>query len=304
MTPAALFPALSIVGALAAIGTVLVGLIGIVRKPEPERYRQIWIKLGLQLLLIALFVGAPALGPQAVGALLVLLAIRAWFELLRALEGKYGPMALPSLAMALGSMVPLAGLTGAADRVFLAAFIATWLAIALPMLLRRKPPPLHGMGFSAFGMAYISVPLGLLLILASRHYGAYAFLILILMAHDGFAEGFGRLFGKRPIWPDISPGKTLGGTLGGIGASLVLACFLTFLVPDWTFPRVLESAGAIAVSAAIGDLVASAMKREAGIKDFGRLIPTHGGVLDRVDSLIFTTPIFFAAFAWLGGNAR
>ncbi len=301
--PAAV-PALAIVGGLAMVGTVMVSLIGVLRRPDPEKYAQIWLKMGLQLLFLAVFIGAGALGAFAMGAVLVFVAFRAWFELLRSLEGKYGPIALRGLPTVLGSIVPLFGMTGSAATVFLAAFTATWLAMAIPMLILRKPPALHGMISAAFAMTFISIPLGLLLILARDMYGAYAFMILILMAHDGFAEGFGRLLGKRPLWPHISPGKTLGGTLGGIGACLVLGYSLRFLVPAWTVPQVLGVSAGIVVMAAIGDLIASSIKREAGIKDFGKLIPTHGGVLDRVDSLLFTVPVFFVAATWLGGQLR
>jgi CDP-diglyceride synthetase len=189
--------------------------------------------------------------------------------------------------------------------VLLCAFAGTWLGMALPMLITRRPPPLHGMLGAAFAMAFISVPLGLLLILADVAFGAYAFFILLLMAHDGLAEGFGRLLGKRPLWPDISPGKTLGGTLGGIASCLVLGYLLNRVLGiGWELGQVLAVAAGVVLMAAVGDLIASSIKREAGIKDFGKILPAHGGVLDRIDSMLFTLPAFFAAASWLGGAVR
>jgi CDP-diglyceride synthetase len=296
-------PALSIVGALAAFGTVMVTLIGAVRRPEPEKYRQIWLKMSLQVLFLLVFIGVGALGRYAMVPVVVFIAFRCWYELLRALETKYGAIAKRGLLIVLGSLVPIAGLTGSAGAVILAAFAATWVAMALPILVTRRPAPLHGLGFSAFAMCFISIPLGLLLIMAADDYGAYAFCILLLMAHDGLAEGFGRLLGRRPLWPDISPGKTLGGTLGGIASCLVLGYALRFMVPAWDVPEALAVSAIIVMMAATGDLIASAMKREAGIKDFGSILPAHGGVLDRVDSLLFTVPVFFAAARFLGGQA-
>lgn len=301
---ASFVPALSIVGGLTAVGAVMVSAIGWLQRPEPGRLRQIWIKLGLQMLIMAGFVSTGALGPYALAPAAVFIAFRAWFELTRSLEGKYGPIASRGLLVVLGACVPLGGFSGRPESAFLLAFVGTWSALAWPMLATRKPPPLHGVLLAAFGMTFISLPLGLLVVLAQETYGAYAFFIILLMSHDGFAEGFGRLFGRKALWPDISPGKTLGGTIGGIFACLALGFGLRFLVPQWPVPVVLLVSAGVVAMGAIGDLIASSIKRECGIKDFGRILPTHGGVLDRVDSLLFTVPIFFAAVRFFEETSR
>ncbi|MBM3268127.1 MAG: phosphatidate cytidylyltransferase [Candidatus Sericytochromatia bacterium] len=301
----AVLPALGIVGGLGAFGTLLLGLIGVVRRPDPARYKQIWIKMILQLAFMSAFIGAAALSRYAMAVLVVFLAYRCWVELLRALETRYGPIATPGVLVAAGTAVPLIGLSPYPDAILLGAFAATWLALAVPMLVTRRPPPLHGLLGAAFAMTFISVPLGLLLLLSHVAYASYAFFILLLMAHDGLAEGFGRLLGKRPLWPDISPGKTLGGTVGGVAACLVLGWLLDrALGIGWTTGQVLGISAGVVVMAAVGDLIASSIKREAGIKDFGKILPAHGGILDRVDSMLFTVPAFFAAASWLGGTFR
>jgi len=298
----AIVPALSIVGGLGAFGIILVGLIGIVRKPDPAKYKQVWLKLGFQVLFLAGFCGLGALGKYVMAPLVVFLAFRCWYELLRALETRYGPIATPSIVLVLGSIAPLAGLIGSFAGVLHTVFAGTWLAMSLPMLITRRPPPLHGILGAAFAMFFVSAPLGLLLNLSFENYAAFAFFILLLMSHDALAEGFGRLLGKTPLWPDISPGKTLGGTLGGVVSCLVLGYVLNqALHLNWATAHVLAVSAGVVLMAAIGDLIASSIKREAGIKDFGKILPAHGGVLDRIDSLLFTLPFFFAAVRMLGG---
>ncbi|HKQ32572.1 MAG TPA: phosphatidate cytidylyltransferase [Thermodesulfobacteriota bacterium] len=120
------------------------------------------------------------------------------------------------------------------------------------------------------------------------------FTVACTFLNDTGAYFTGLRLGKRKLAPDISPGKTVEGTIGGI-----IACILTGIIVNYGFGSPLNSDWTIlfslliAASAVFGDLVESAIKRGAGIKDTGDIVPGHGGVLDRFDSLIFVFPISY-----------
>ena len=116
--------------------------------------------------------------------------------------------------------------------------------------------------------------------------------ILVTWIADSAAYLVGRSLGRRKLAPALSPNKTVEGALGGLaGAALVaVACFALFGLPGG--PLTAIGAGvALGIAGQIGDLSESLMKRQAGVKDSGHLIPGHGGILDRVDALLFALPV-------------
>ncbi len=123
---------------------------------------------------------------------------------------------------------------------------------------------------------------------------AFVFLLFILVEiNDASGYIFGKLFGKRKLVPKISPNKTNAGFIGGILSVIGLSFVLKFLAPDFSvFHRILFAV-IISVGGTCGDLVMSIIKRDLKIKDFGRILPGHGGLLDRFDSIIFVAPLFF-----------
>ena len=113
---------------------------------------------------------------------------------------------------------------------------------------------------------------------------------VLLWANDTFAYLTGRLLGKHKLFPRISPGKTIEGSIGGLVFTLVGILIFSRCV-DWLPLKAAIGMGAIAVVfGTLGDLCESMLKRQAGVKDSGRLIPGHGGILDRFDSVLFTMP--------------
>jgi phosphatidate cytidylyltransferase len=119
-----------------------------------------------------------------------------------------------------------------------------------------------------------------------------AFLVLVVQSSDVLQYIWGKLFGRRPVAPSISPSKTVEGLVGGIASATLLGACLW-----WITPFTPLQAGLIAfvltVMGFFGGLVMSAIKRDRGVKDWGRMIEGHGGMLDRLDSVIFAAPIFF-----------
>ena len=119
------------------------------------------------------------------------------------------------------------------------------------------------------------------------------FVMLLVWGADSGAYMFGKLFGRHKLAPKVSPGKTWEGFAGGLISSAVIAWVFSLLAPLTVDSRTLLICAIIATLASVlGDLTESMFKREAGIKDSGNLIPGHGGILDRIDSLTAAIPVF------------
>jgi phosphatidate cytidylyltransferase len=149
-------------------------------------------------------------------------------------------------------------------------------------------------GKIAMAPLYISVPISLLLALDRHPRGVVwiFFLLAVIFACDCGAFYCGRLFGKHKLHETISPGKTWEGAAGGTIFSLIASFWFLQIVPlrsmdGGTIAFVLV----LAVAGQVGDLCESMIKRHYGVKDSGRLLPGHGGVLDRIDSLLFAIPV-------------
>jgi phosphatidate cytidylyltransferase len=110
---------------------------------------------------------------------------------------------------------------------------------------------------------------------------------------DTFAYIFGNLLGKRKLCPNISPNKTVEGSIGGILGSVVLTLVFAYYMDLNSYLNLSILAIIASITSQIGDLIASKIKRVAHIKDFGKIFPGHGGVLDRFDSIILTAPIIY-----------
>lgn len=124
-------------------------------------------------------------------------------------------------------------------------------------------------------------------------------LLLLTQFNDVAQFLWGKTLGSRKIAPTVSPGKTWEGYLGGLATTIGLAAVVGPWLTILDLPRSLIAGVLIGVTGLLGDLNISALKRDLGVKDTGSTLPGHGGVLDRVDSLIFTAPIFFH-FVWFG----
>jgi len=167
-------------------------------------------------------------------------------------------------------------------------------AVFLPELFTRHENPVQNIGMGLLSLVWIVLPLSVLFFVWSVQCPAQVlgFFILIWMA-DTAAYVFGSLFGKHKLAPEISPGKTWEGFLGSCVVTVGLAVGLSYIpffqsaglkVWHWIVVALLTE-----VFGLLGDLIESMFKRKAGVKDSGNIIPGHGGVLDRVDSILFAT---------------
>jgi len=159
-----------------------------------------------------------------------------------------------------------------------------------------------------FGIFYVGLMFSYLYQVRSMPAGKYLVWLIVLSSWgcDTCAYCVGMLIGKHKMAPKLSPKKTVEGAVGGVAGAAVLGAlyglYFEQAMGDLLSP-VVVSAAACAIAAVIsqiGDLAASAIKRNHGIKDYGHLIPGHGGILDRFDSMIFTAPAIYFAILFLG----
>ena len=168
---------------------------------------------------------------------------------------------------------------------------------------------LPSLGNSLIGQLYIAVPLALtirLTLVVDPFSSMTQFDGLLLLAififiwvNDTGAYLVGSRWGKRRLAPNISPKKSVEGSIGGLLLVLLSAVVLRLLLfPELSWLSILLIAAVVAIFGTIGDLFESSLKRQAGVKDSGKLIPGHGGILDRIDSLLLAVPAVYLLLAF------
>lgn len=166
-----------------------------------------------------------------------------------------------------------------------------WVGVEVLFLGRT----IHQAAVGLFAPIYIGAPMGMLVAIHERGgWQATLLVIATIVVSDSGQYYSGRRFGRRPLAPSISPKKTVEGAIGGVvlgTAFMVVAGRLVF--PEGTVVEWLITAIAIVLLGICGDLFESRLKRSAGMKDSSTLIPGHGGVLDRIDALLFAIPVFY-----------
>ncbi|MEK1887361.1 MAG: phosphatidate cytidylyltransferase [Phyllobacterium sp.] len=184
-----------------------------------------------------------------------------------------------------------------------AIFIPVYCFLAMPALtaisgdtarfLERVSEQQWGIMLSVYCISHVPA----LLTLAIPGFGGrglllIAFLIVTVQGSDVLQYVFGKLFGRHKVAPKVSPSKTWEGLVGGIASASLLGGGLFWLTPFTPLQAGLM-AGLACIMGFFGGLVASAIKRDRGVKDWGHMIEGHGGMLDRADSLVFAAPVFF-----------
>jgi phosphatidate cytidylyltransferase len=155
----------------------------------------------------------------------------------------------------------------------------------------------------ALGFLYIGLPLSLLVLIdrAPRGNVWIFFLLTVIFLGDTGAFYCGRLLGKHKLYVSVSPGKTWEGAVGGLLSSVLGGIYFSqaFGLHDsvWIIGAV---SGVLSIAGQFGDLAESMIKRNCGVKDSGKILPGHGGFLDRVDSLLFAIPVCYAFVMWGG----
>ena len=185
---------------------------------------------------------------------------------------------------------------------WLAATFIVAIVGASSLELRRLWPdkPLRWLSISLMvfvGLAHLTLPRG------SDGAALFSATVLFVAVTDSFAQLVGKLIGKRKLCPQLSPGKTIEGLVGGFIAALGLSQMIPFLLPGRSPAESLILAAVTATAAVFGDLSFSWIKRRFGLKDFSNWIPAHGGILDRVDSLVLGAPAFYWIWRYFEMNS-
>jgi phosphatidate cytidylyltransferase len=179
---------------------------------------------------------------------------------------------------------------------FMAAPVFVSAALVLVSILRNRPEgQLKAIALALFGFLYIGWMFGHVAFLANSR-NAYGYLIYLIFAvelNDVAAFTCGKVFGRRPLCTNVSPWKTREGALGAVLISALFPLAVRFALPDFSAIECVLAGLIIGVGGHLGDLSISLIKRDIGVKDMGTLIRGHGGVLDRIDSLLYTAPLFF-----------
>ena len=198
------------------------------------------------------------------------------------------------------------GLTGLTGLIFgthwpviiVPALLATLVCVTSVPLLSRSPleQSLRDGAMTLFGVLYLGLTLGMLSMTRLLPQGEWLifFLLLVTWASDTGAYYVGTLYGRHRLAPTISPKKTVEGLVGGLIAAIIAG----YIARWWFLPELsgldcLVLATLLTIAGLWGDLAESAMKRTVGMKDSGGILPGHGGMLDRLDSLLFATPVFY-----------
>jgi len=172
---------------------------------------------------------------------------------------------------------------------------AVALIVLIPIVRNQVRGQLQSIALAIVGFIYIDWMFGHLAFLANAN-NAYGYLLYVIFAtelNDVAAFTFGKLFGKHPLRSNISPKKTWEGAIGALAVSMALPWAMRFSFPQFGTTQLLLTGLIVGIGGQLGDLSISIIKRDIGIKDMGAGIPGHGGILDRVDSLVYVAPLFF-----------
>jgi len=197
-----------------------------------------------------------------------------------------GGVITPALVYSYGPQVIVPALLASAFVFFLNSFIGE----------REMKEAAFDVASRSFGILYIAVPFSFFALISGLPDGPWwiIFLFAVIWSNDTLAYVTGRKFGKRRLCPSISPGKSVEGAVGGLIGGFIAALLVNhFALLGMGFLSVLVLSMLLGVVGIAGDLAESVLKRGAGVKDSGSIVPGHGGVLDRTDSLIFTIPVLY-----------
>ncbi len=170
----------------------------------------------------------------------------------------------------------------------------------------KREDILHGIIYSGFGQMYVTMPMSLLLFMSyffpgemggvGYHYAPVLAIFVFIWVNDTAAYFFGSLLGKRKLMEHISPKKTVEGFVAGILFTVIASIIFARIYQDYSVVFWIGSGVVVAIFGTMGDLFESLIKRTSSVKDSGNLIPGHGGILDRIDSLLVAIPAIYLYF--------
>jgi len=298
---------LSIVGGLLVVSALAIAILGWGLKRDVSHA---WKSYRGWLVMIPLVLLCVFLGREATIVFFSLVAALAFREFARATGlhadwGMAGTVYLGIVAVGVISLMPDPNLA-VPGWYGLFAILPVYVIAAvllIPIVRNRTKGQLQAIALASVGFLYIGWMFGHLVYMANAKY-AYGYLLYLLLAvelNDVAAYTFGTLFGRHQLRSNISPKKTWEGSLGAIAVSMALPWALYFSFPHFTWVQLVLTGLIVGIGGQLGDLSMSVIKRDLGTKDMGTLIRGHGGILDRIDSMICVAPLFFHMVRWFHG---
>ncbi|GIG28000.1 phosphatidate cytidylyltransferase [Cellulomonas marina] len=262
--------------------------------------RDLPLAVGVGVALIALVLASLLVRKEAFGLVLVLAVGASLWELAQAFRRR--DLHLPLVPLLAGTIgMAVSAWTGGLEALFVAFLLTVGGCVVWRLLDGSGTAALRDGTAAAFAAAYLPFLAGFAMLMLAAPDGAWRVLLFILLgvANDTGGYTAGVLWGRHPLAPSISPKKTWE----GLGGSVVLAVVVgvlgaTFLLDAPPLVGVVVGLAAVAAGT-LGDLGESLLKRDLELKDMGRLVPGHGGLLDRLDSLLLTAPVTWAVLAVL-----
>ncbi|NYJ74142.1 phosphatidate cytidylyltransferase [Allobranchiibius huperziae] len=262
--------------------------------PTPRAGRNLYAAVGVGVLLGVLVLASLFIRKEFFVALATLASVVGVWELLRAMQhGRIYPPAVPTLVAA--AAVPVIayqwGPVALASSVVLAVLVVVvWRSFG------DEESAVQDAAGGTFVVLYVPALVGFAMLLLDEHDGPLRIVtfVLVTIASDVGGYAVGVVFGKHPMAPSVSPKKSWEGFGGSVACCILAGALSVALLLDgrWWIGALL---GALAVvTATVGDLCESMIKRDLGIKDMSNLIPGHGGLMDRLDSLLITVPVVWA----------
>jgi phosphatidate cytidylyltransferase len=249
----------------------------------------------LILVFIYLMLWAPAWMLAVAGAVFAQAALWEFFRMAEAVSGAR-MLHVPAHAISFGLMA--VALTQRYVEGTIALLVLLTL-MALTAAMSERYDLKHYFPISCYtiaGVIYTTIPLGMIVWIKTQPGGGpiALFTMAAVWASDSTAYFVGKAWGRHLSFPRISPKKTWEGVAGSVAGALLVGAAGYYIFHDWTL---IPFAAAVNAAAQFGDLAESALKRSAGVKDSSQLVPGHGGVLDRIDALLFAAPLLW--YYWL-----
>jgi phosphatidate cytidylyltransferase len=295
---------------LAGLLTVAGVLLGVLRFGLKKNVDHAWKAYRGWLIIIPLVFTALYFGRLTTIVFFTLLALGAFSEFARA-TGLYRDWWMTGIVLAGIAAVgvvsyvdtPVTGERGWYGMLMALPVYVVSAILMIPILRDRAKGQLQPIALALLGFIYMGWMFGHLAFLANAR-NAYGYLLYLLFAVplcDISAFTFGRIFGRRKFRPNISPNKTWAGAIGAFAVSMLFPWLVRFSFPELGTLELLLAGVIVGVGSQLGDLSISLIKRDIGIKDMGALLEGHGGILDRVDSLIYVAPLFFHMVRYFRG---
>lgn len=261
------------------------------------------------VMFVIVLTGAIVSGPYTCALLFLLLTVfilREFYTL--AVLGGYSPQAIPGMLIGgiLFILSFLLAINAIGPKLFYSFLVALFF-FPVCELFRKSKSPIANIAITGFGILYVSVPISILNFLMFPVKGddpvydstLLLSLFIFLWANDSGAYLFGISFGRHRLFERISPKKSWEGFFGGLITAVGAASILSLIFRQYSLSFLTIIAVATVISATLGDLVESMIKRSVGVKDSGRFMPGHGGLLDRFDSLLLASPVIFFILQFL-----